>query len=171
MKLSGCMGPADYLGPPSTIADRAARAIDPEDLRVNADMYPRFRVARAATPPPHMSRYDPSGPSRPMLPILPSDEWRVTYKLRELLIITSQSYDQRLCASKKASCARRILSSEYVPQWFSGIYVSSDGRISGGWVFLANPKRILLASDRKDYFSPETSGNSGWNEVIFERIY
>ena len=170
--LASCMGPAEYLGPPPGVTGMATtKPMDPEDLRVNPKNYPTFRVLSTATPPRPVNRYDATKVwPVAMLPILPSDEWRVTHKLGDVFIITSESYEQRQCALKITVCGKAFLRDQYVPKFFWGIYIGKDDRISGGWAFLANPKLILFASDRRDYFSPTQQGNIGWDKVRFERV-
>src|SRR5205814_2907077 len=119
---------------------------DPEDLRVNPDQYPVFRLSKPFSPPqPYPS---------PMLEILPSDEWRVTHTWADLFLITSASYEQRRCAwleDRPDRCAKAFLGKRHIPQYFHAIFVDRDGRVAGGWQLLANPERIVLASERRRY--------------------
>src|SRR5690242_1096907 len=94
--MSGCVGMADYLGPPPSAPN--ARPIDPEAVRVDPTKYPTFRVATQASPPAWRSEYNPSLRIK-MVDILPTDEWAVRYRIGTLLIVVSETYDQRQCAS------------------------------------------------------------------------
>jgi hypothetical protein len=175
--LSGCMGFADYLGPPPEASGSGAKAIDPEDLRVDPGAYPTFRVAKATVPPQPSPEIDRNAIRRiPMVQLLPSDEWRVTHKWGDLFLITSESYIQRQCESEKnlprwnTNCFKGPFSSSYTPRYLHAIYVNKDGRVSGGWKSLANPRMIGLSSDRKDYYNPSETGNIGWEGVKFEIV-
>jgi len=172
--LVGCVGMADYLGPPPGAND--ARPIDPETVRVDAANYPKYHVATQSSPPPWTSEYDPDVHSRlPMVDILPTDEWIVRHKVGELFLIVSDSYTQRQCASllpegPGSGCFKSPFSGHLSSDYLYGVFIAPDGRVSGGWKLLHNPKKVALASDRRTYLVPSPWGNKGWEGIHFQAV-
>jgi hypothetical protein len=163
---------ADYLGPPPGVGN--VRPIDPETLRVDPSKYPKFHVVVASSPPRLRSEYNPNVRYRyPMVDILPADEWYVRYKIGDLFLIVSDSYNQRQCAalllvSPYAGCFKSPFSTHLVSDYLYAIYISPGGHISGGWKLIHNPKEVALSSDRRTYLVPLPWGNEGWEAITFQ---
>jgi len=169
--LAGCVGMADYLGPPPGAGD--AKPIDPETVRVDASKYPKFHVAAQSSPPAWTSEHSPDVGSRfPMVEILPADEWIVRHKVGELFLIVSDSYNQRQCASllthgPGSGCFKSPFGGGLRSDYLYSIFIAPNGRVSGGWKLLHNPKKVVLASDRRTYLVPSPWSNKGWEGVTF----
>lgn len=82
----GCVAPLD-LGVSST--PRPPDAIYLPSHRVLFGSYPRFHTATRVEPPKLWRR--------PMIPIEPEDEWRVTHVVPDGYFIQSKAYTKRLC--------------------------------------------------------------------------
>lgn len=162
---------ADYNGPPPDAKGAGLKAIDPETLRVNPNEYPIFHVTEVAIPPQPLSEYRPELDlgRRFMADILPTDRWNVTYKWMDYYLITSESFIERQCEFYN-ECNRGVFNKKPQPYYLHAIYINKDGKVSGGWKLLKNPKNVLLSSDRKTYFNPSEDRNIGWEKVKFEKI-
>ena len=163
---------ADYNGPPPNAQGSGLKPLDPEALRVDSKEYPVFHVTEIATPPLPLSEYKPEfvvAPRRFMVDILPTDKWNVTYKWMNYFLITSDAFIERQCEFD-SNCNRGVFNKKPQPYYFYAIYVNKDGKVSGGWKLLKNPKLVLLSSDRRTYFNPTEERNLGWEKVKFEKV-
>jgi hypothetical protein len=164
---------SDHLGPPPSATGEAATPIDPETTKVDSQVFPKFRVAQAVTPPRWTSPYDKNFKSRyPMVDILPSDEWVVRHRVGNSFLIVSPTYDERQCKSllargPGAGCFKSSLGDRYHSDYLYGIFITPDGRIAGGWKLLKNPERVVLSSERRTHLSPSPWGNEGWDGIVF----
>jgi len=160
----------------SQVASVSAQALmHPDEIRVDPAKFPKFKVTAVATPPRWTFVKDPTKKSRfPMVDILPSDEWRVTHQIGEILLIGSETYNQRQCEALAAIAPngaaggfKSPVTGKCTPDYLYLIYVSPEGQISGGWKLIRN---IGFRTDQMTTFSPTTQGNEGWESITFEKI-
>ena len=109
-----------------------------------------------------------------MVEIQPSDIWRVTHAVRNVLIIQSDSYTLRQCEILAAAAPhgtgggfKSLLGGECSVDYLYGIYIDTAGHLAGGWVLLRNPKQAFLKADRRTYFVPLAEHNKGWEGIEF----
>lgn len=150
---------ADYLGPPPGATGASAVPVDPEAVRVGSKQYPKFHLASKISPPNWVSPYNPKV-QFPMVDILPSDTWTVRHFIGGLFIITSETYDTR----------EKVAAGKFGGDYINGIFITPEGHVSGGWICFKNPKKVILASDRKTYLVPSPSQDNGWEKIVFERV-
>ncbi len=134
--IAGCVMPLD-LGAASTPRSDDAIYLPVHRVRLGW-RYPTFRAA-ALIQPPRVG-------NRPMVPIEPTDQWRVTHVVPDGYFIESKSYTKRLCAAyprghqwdewgDEQLCA----SDEYLLhaiRWKLAISIRKDGSILEGWQLL-----------------------------------
>jgi hypothetical protein len=116
--------------------------------------------------------------------ILPTDKWKVTYKVGETLIIESDDYNERICrrfdkaypnnGNSGADGWVNILGVCFLGEHQKlGIFIDKEGRIAGGWVGLSfqwsgiySYSRTILRVVRLE---PDAQGNIGWPDgIVFE---
>lgn len=138
----------------------------PDDYRVNAASYPVYRLSSA---------FDPSQKTinSTMPIILPQDAWVVRYRNGEHLLIFSSTYQERLChalSSDKTSGFKVMFGRCVSEHYFFHIWILAGGRVDGGWKAIANPRVVLLESDRRTRMTPENEPQfaSGWAGVSFQ---
>lgn len=116
--------------------------------------------------------------------ILPTDKWKVTYKIGETFIIESDDYNERIC--RRFDKAYPNNGHPGANGWVNilgvcslgehqklGIFIDKEGRIAGGWVGLSfqwsgsySYSRTILRVVRLE---PDTQGNIGWPEgIVFD---
>ena len=177
LTLVGCVGMADYLGPPPGASEYGSgqAPVDPDTFAVDSHKFPHFRVAAPFSPPRWISIYNPNVESgSPMVEIQPSDIWRVTHVVRNVQIIQSDSYTLRQCEFLAAAAPhgtaggfKSLLGGECSTDYLYGIYIDPAGHLAGGWVLLRNPKQAFLKADRRTYFVPLADRNKGWEGIEF----
>jgi hypothetical protein len=162
LMLPGCYGPADYLTAPreALVYGSGERPVDPEQLRVNPKDFPQFRAKQQVKPPPTKLRID-------MVEIVPGDIWQVSYRVRDFYLITSNTYEDRLCRSLNAAGHKSIallsrFTGKCTNQYIYGIYVDLTGKVTGGWEILPNSSRIILSSERRQYLTPDPISALSW---------
>lgn len=157
---------ADYNGPPPGATGEWTKPIDPEAVKVDSHLFPKYRVFSVTEPPRWVSEYKPDFSSRfPMVQILPSDEWVVRHTVNNLFLIESKSYNQR-----QNDSLREFGPGSGAGDYLYTIFITKEGLVTGGWKLLHNPKRVILSSDRRTFFSPPPWGNKGWEEIKFEKM-
>ena len=161
--LSGCLGMADYLGPPPGADGSNARPVDPEAVKVDPSKFSRYRVRSPVSPPKWVSQYNPElNSGYPMVDILPSDEWLVRHEAGNLLLVISESYNRRQCQAQATY--------KFLTCYLYTIYLTKEGVVSGGWKLLRDPKSVVQSSERRTFMVPSPWGNSGWEGVTFEQF-
>jgi len=175
--LSGCYGMADYRSAPRGALEYGSGStpVDPDELRVASNSYPKYRVSEPVTPPRWRYDFDASKESdTPMLDILPSDEWLVTHRFQNLYLIQSESYTDRQCHFLAKMGPGNygghvgLFSSKCQSNSLYAIFIRADGQVSGGWKLLKNPKIVILRSDRRTHFVPSPERNKGWESIKFQ---
>jgi hypothetical protein len=161
--LNGCLGMADYLGPPPGADGSSVSPVDPEAVRVDSSKFARYRVKSLVSPPRWVSEYNPEFNSGyPMADILPSDEWLVRHEAGNLLLVISESYNRRQCQAQATY--------KFSTCYLYTIFLTKEGVVSGGWKLLRDPKYVVLSSERHTFMTPSPWGNRGWEGVTFEQI-
>jgi hypothetical protein len=106
-----------------------AVAVDVAPYRVDPSAYPSFRVTESRTAP--SPAYMEQGMLRPYSGrhafIEPTDTWRVRYKFKDHLLISSAEYDQRQCRWDKIYQEY----SGHCSEWC--LYIAPSGAVTGGW--------------------------------------
>ena len=159
--------PAAYEGPPAGAikAGSGPTPIDPDTLQVNSSKYPLFHVLQQLSPPEIRYLLFGYPVTVEMIPINPSDTWRVTHVFAGRYLIESDEYNERECRflaknyPKKNDANVNIFGS-CKRQHDYAIFVSPNGEISGGWQLLPGPQ--LGGSNRYTYLSYAPDKNAGW---------
>jgi hypothetical protein len=165
--ISACSvasSPAAYEGPPAgAVKDGSGTTpIDPDALLINSNEYPRFHVLQLLSPPEIKYVLFGYAVIVEMVPIYPSDVWRVTHVFVGRYLIESDEYNEREC---------RLMAKKhqdgYVNPWGKclrqhdyAIFVTPSGEVSGGWQLLPGPQ--LGGSNRYTYLSYAPDKNAGW---------
>lgn len=159
--------PAAYEGPPSNALTQGSGStpINPDTLRVNSSEYPLFHVLQQLSTPEVRYLLFGYPVTVEMIPINPSDTWRVTHVFAGRYLIESDEYNERECRflaknyPKKNDANVNIFGS-CKRQHDYAIFVSPNGEISGGWQLLPGPQ--LGGSNRYTYLSYAPDKNAGW---------
>lgn len=165
--LSACSmasSPAAYEGPPNdAIEYGSGRApIDPDKLLVNSDKYPRFHLAQTLSPPAIDYLLFGHPVEVEMVPIYPSDTWRVTHIFANRYLIESDNYNERECRlmAKKHDDGYVNPFGNCLRQHDYAVFITTSGEVSGGWQLLPGPQ--LGGSNRYTYLSYAPGKNTGW---------
>jgi len=156
--------PAAYEGPPNdAIEYGSGRApIDPDKLLVNSDKYPRFHLAQTLSPPAIDYLLFGHPVEVEMVPIYPSDTWRVTHIFANRYLIESDNYNERECRlmAKKHDDGYVNPFGNCLRQHDYAVFITTSGEVSGGWQLLPGPQ--LGGSNRYTYLSYAPGKNTGW---------
>lgn len=156
--------PAAYEGPPSNALTQGSGStpINPDTLRVNSNEYPQFHLVQQLSPPEIKYMLFGYEVTVEMVPIDPSDTWRVTHVFAGRYLIESDEYNEREC---------RLMAKKhqdgYVNPWGKclrqhdyAVFIAPNGEVSGGWQLLPGPQ--LGGSNRYTYLSYAPEKNAGW---------
>lgn len=168
--LSACgmaSSPAAYEGPPSNAIEHGSGSspIDPDDLAVSSEKFPQFHVLQQLSPPEIKYLLFGYEVMVEMIPISPSDTWRVTHVFADRYLIESDEYNERECRFlaknyPRANDAYVNIFGSCLRQHNYAIFVTPSGEISGGWQLLPGPQLVLSA--RYTYLSYAPEKNAGW---------
>lgn len=151
--LQGCF---PVIPPPgATLAALPANIENPDAYRVDSAIYPTFKVKQRFDPPRWRS---PGVESKyPMISIEPTDIWKVTHKVGDVLLIYSDTYNDRQCRllvkyGRGAGGSIPVWGSKCHSHYLYHIPVSHDGTVrnggDGGWKLLYNPEKFIFSRDR-----------------------
>lgn len=170
--LFGCYGMADYQYAEELKKGNAAaiRPTDPDYFAVDSRSFPRYRAARKIVPPPWFKDLT--------IEILPTDIWHVTHGIGDRSLIQSEAFQDRVCRylfslPPAGTWGGRLIRAENrcEADYLYGIWIDSNGRVTGGWVLLHNPRMVLFSYDRRIVLRPDNPQLQGWDpQPVFERM-
>lgn len=160
--LCGCYGMAHYQkAPPEALSHGTGSApVKPDQFEVKPDLYPKYRARLGFKPPPR----HPDLLQFVMVEIHGEDEWHVSHVIGNRYVIQSPQYNERQCRylnSLSAGSGRLVNIFGRCLRWHDyGIYITSTGKIDGGWEFL--PSDRIGGANRYMHMSWSPEKNSGW---------
>ena len=163
--LAACVGSAHYQKPPHGAIEHGtgAKPVKPDWYKVKSEEYPKYIASQDFKPPSSEDCWIEGCSKVPQTKIREGQIWEVTHVLGERYIIQSKEYNLEQCrylAGIRRSGYRTMGNMCFGDKWFS-VYITKDGRISGGWELLP---RTAGGTERYMYLNPDPAKNEGWPE-------
>ena len=150
--LTGCYEPFMASGQGVQVVHESADSEDPDQYKVISNSYPTLHTKSDFFPVPSKLGRMPE--------IKSSDNWHVTHKFKDKILIYSEEYQLRYWENIGGS------SREAPGSTLFHIWINSSGQPEG-WQILKNPEFVVFHRDRYVIFKPEKIESYEWPVVNF----
>lgn len=166
--LSSCHSQASSLKAPTDTKSTKLNFEDPVKYRVEPLNYPQYSVIDSRDVPSPRTIYGDSVSDSRMIPIEVSDVWEVRYKIGNLFLVYSETYNLRNCLHWKKYYGSGNCNP---PDYFYHIWITHDGTVAGGWLLIRNASRAFFKADKQAIMVPDRRFDEDWGaQPLFNSI-